>query len=143
MQKNAIVTDVHGNIAEVEVSRHSACSGCSQQESCHACIVLSDKNALKTKAYDPIGVHVGDRVLVETESSTVIGYAATVFLLPLLLATVGYVVASLLSHQTFYEYVGALAGFFLSLPIIYFGPGKRAEKRCDVKIVKVIEGTDV
>ena len=110
MRKAAVVVADLGGFKEIEVSRSSACEGCSQNKdgSCHACIALGDKNrAMRTKARDELGAEVGDRVIVETDSGTVIRYAAEVFLLPILLAAVGY-------------FVGGLIGGFVVLALSFF-----------------------
>ena len=149
MQRTAVVVnDIGNNIKEIEVSRETACEGCSQQGSCHACIMLGDskKNrAMRTKAFDPLGAQVGDRVEVETESSTVIKYAAEVFLLPIILGAVGYLLGESLGAKI-YESIGrflplicSLVGFAAAFAYVKLVPAKRAEMNCDVKIVRIIK----
>lgn len=149
MQRTAVVVnDIGNNIKEIEVSRETACEGCSQQGSCHACIMLGDskKNrAMRTKAFDPLGAQVGDRVEVETESSTVIKYAAEVFLLPIILGAVGYLLGESLGAKIsesigrFLPLVCSLVGFAAAFAYVKLVPAKRAEMNCDVKIVRIIK----
>lgn len=147
MRKAAVVVADLGGFKEIEVSRSSACEGCSQNKdgSCHACIALGDKNrAMRTKARDELGAEVGDRVIVETDSGTVIRYAAEVFLLPILLAAVGYFVGGLIGGEIV-PYIGALLGFAAAFVFVKLVPAKRAENNCDVRIVRIIgrqESTD-
>lgn len=140
MQKAAVVVADLGDYKEIEVSRSSACEGCSQNKngSCHACIALGDNRAMKTKARDEVGAKVGDRVMVETDSNTVIRYAAEVFLLPLLLAAVGYFVGGLFGKEAA-SYIGALLGFAAAFVFVKLVPAKRAEQSCDVRIVRIID----
>ena len=149
MQRTAVVVnDLGNNIKEIEVSRETACEGCSQQGSCHACIMLGDskKNrAMRTKAFDPLGAQVGDRVEVETESSTVIKYAAEVFLLPIILGAVGYLLGESLGAKIsesigkFLPLICSLVGFAAAFAYVKLVPAKRAEMNCDVKIVRIIK----
>lgn len=149
MQRTAVVVnDLGENIKEIEVSRETACEGCSQQGSCHACIMLGDskKNrAMRTKAFDPLGAQVGDRVEVETESSTVIKYAAEVFLLPIILGAVGYLLGESLGAKIsesigkFLPLICSLVGFAAAFAYVKLVPAKRAEMNCDVKIVRIIK----
>lgn len=149
MQRTAVVVnDIGNNIKEIEVSRETACEGCSQQGSCHACIMLGDskKNrAMRTKAFDPLGAQVGDRVEVETESSTVIKYAAEVFLLPIILGAVGYLLGESLGAKIsenigkFLPLICSLVGFAAAFAYVKLVPAKRAEMNCDVKIVRIIK----
>ena len=149
MQRTAVViNDIGNNIKEIEVSRETACEGCSQQGSCHACIMLGDskKNrAMRTKAFDPLGAQVGDRVEVETESSTVIKYAAEVFLLPIILGAVGYLLGESLGAKIsesiggFLPLICSLVGFAAAFAYVKLVPAKRAEMNCDVKIVRIIK----
>ena len=149
MQRTAVVVnDIGNNIKEIEVSRETACEGCSQQGSCHACIMLGDskKNrAMRSKAFDPLGAQVGDRVEVETESSTVIKYAAEVFLLPIILGAVGYLLGESLGAKIsesigkFLPLICSLVGFAAAFAYVKLVPAKRAEMNCDVKIVRIIK----
>lgn len=84
MRKQAQVIALHdGKIAELSVKRDSACGSCA---SCGGCdtgrILLRVKNTLDAK--------VGDDVIVETASKTVIAVAGLVYLLPLVLFFAGY-----------------------------------------------------
>lgn len=139
MQKHAIVTEVSGNIAVVSVSRRSACEGCSNRESCHACIALGGNRELRSKALNTVGAELGDRVVIETDSNVVIGYAAAVFLFPLALGILGYLLASLAGEGVI-QYIGALVGFAAAFVFLYLVPNRRAERRCDVRIVRIIKG---
>lgn len=139
MRKRAIVVGGQGEFKEIEVSRESACEGCSQNKdgSCHACIRLTeDARAMKTRARDPLGASIGDLVEVETPSGTVIRYAAEVFLLPLILGACGYLIGEKLGGSLL-PFFCSLAGFIAAFVYIKFIPAKRAERHCDVVIVKI------
>ena len=72
--------------AEVLLVRESACSG-----DCHKCSGCGavQENMLFT-AYNPIGAGLGDVVIVSTDSKPVLTAAAVLYMLPLLLFFLGY-----------------------------------------------------
>lgn len=99
--------------AQVLCLRQSACSG-----DCHKC---SGCGAVEQKmlftAQNPIGAKPGDTVRVRTRSGPVLLGAAILYLMPLALFMVGYLVC--LTWQ--WEFLGGLAGFVLGvlLAVIY------------------------
>ncbi len=138
MRKIGVVKDVHDSYAVVEVSRSSACEGChaNVDGGCSACISFGDKK-MTAKAENTPGAKVGDRVILETDSATVVFYAAAVFLFPLILAIIGYFVGSLFSFSAA-PYVGVLFGFVFAFVIVWLTLNRTAEKRCDVKILRIL-----
>ena len=140
MHRAAVVVADHGKIKEIEVSRETACEGCSQNKNgtCHACIMLGDGNrSMRTRALDELGAKVGDRVEVETDSKTVIKYAAEVFLLPIILGAAGYLIGENFAWKLA-PLVCSLIGFAMAFVYVKLVPAKRAENHCDVKIVKIL-----
>ena len=99
--------------AQVLCLRQSACSG-----DCHKC---SGCGAVEQKmlftAQNPIGAKPGDTVRVRTQTGPVLMGAAILYLMPLVLFMVGYLVC--LTWQ--WEFLGGLAGFVLGvlLAVIY------------------------
>ena len=73
-------------MAEVIRVRESACSG-----DCHKCsgCGAAQQNLLLT-ARNPIGAQPGDMVVVSSETKTVLKAAAVLYMLPLVLFIVGY-----------------------------------------------------
>lgn len=138
MQQIGIVKELCGKLALVEVSRHSACEGCHAKAdgNCSACVSFGDKKT-SANADNSIGAKVGDRVILETESRTVILYAASVFLFPVLLAVIGYLLGTFMSF-TAAPYIGAILGFILAFVIVWATLDRRAKKRCDVRIVRIL-----
>ena len=144
MRQIGIVKSLQGNRATISVSRKTACEGCaakSGEGGCSGCMTLATNRELVAAADNTLGAKVGDRVIVETDSNIVIGYAAAVFLLPLLFGVAGYFAGRLIS--TLAAYIVSAVGFAAAFIFLYFGLNKRAEKRCDVKIVQIIQGGGV
>ncbi len=139
MRQIGIVKSLDGNRATISVSRKTACESCaakSGEGGCSGCMTLATSRELLAAADNTLGAKVGDRVVVETDSNIVIGYAAAVFLLPLLLGVAGYFVGGLISTPA--AYIVSVVGFVAAFAFLYFGLNRRAEKRCDVKIVSII-----
>ena len=75
-------------MAEVVRVRESACSG--DCHKCSGCGAAQQKVLLKAK--NPIGAQPGDMVIVSSETKTVLKAAAVLYMLPLLLFILGYIV---------------------------------------------------
>lgn len=94
--------------AQVMAVRQSACSG-----DCHKC---SGCGAVEQKllftARNPIGARPGQLVTVRAESGPVLAAAAMLYLLPLLLFFVGYIVAAAAGML---GALGGIAGFGLGI----------------------------
>lgn len=138
MQQIGIVREVFDDYALVEVSRKSACENChaNVDGGCSACVAFGNKAAV-SKADNSIGAKVGERVIIETASKTVLLYAAAVFLFPLLLGVVGYFIGGLFSFAAA-PYLGALVGFAAAFIIVWATLNRTAKKRLDVKIVRIL-----
>ena len=91
MTQTAVVTKIlDRGAALVEVERKTACGG-----DCGSCGgTCSFKNKLSVMASNSISASVGDSVVIESESSKIIGAAALVYLLPLLVFILGYSISS-------------------------------------------------
>lgn len=90
MTQNAIVTKLCENgMAEVAVTRMTACgSNCGN---CESCIF---QNELKTLAHNRIGARLGQRVEIESKSSKVYKATVLVYIVPIVLMVLGYLLAA-------------------------------------------------
>lgn len=132
MKQKGTVIDTDKDFATVEVMRTSACVGCSKQEGCIAC-----RKKTKTLAYNPIGAKKGDKVDLESKSSTVLLYAALVFVLPVLLAVSGYVLASYLFKHTALQIIIPACIFISAYVIIYFVFDRNPKTKKSVVITNI------
>ena len=91
MTQTAVVTKIlNKGTALVEVERKTACGG-----ECSSCGgTCSSKSKLSVVASNGICAAVGDSVVIESESAQIIGAAALVYLMPLLVSILGYTIAS-------------------------------------------------
>ena len=107
--------------AEVVVSRGTACgSNCA---GCEACVF---QNELKTPARNLIGARPGQRVVIESKSSRVYGAILLVYILPILLAVLGYFAAWALGAGEGLCILATFAGIVLGACIVVLSqrPGK-------------------
>lgn len=92
MTQTAIVMEVTGNKARVQVKRVSACAhDCSRCGG--GCSEMMKSAPVSVWAKNPLGAKPGDRVTVASSSGSILGAAAMVYLLPILLFFVGYFAA--------------------------------------------------
>ena len=141
MQQIGIVRAVDGDFATVEVSRKSACEGChaNKDGECSACVSFGGKS-VSTKAFNDVGAKLGDRVMLESASSTVLLYAAAVFLFPILLGIIGYFVGGLFSVSAS-PYIGAVLGFVLAFVIVWATLNKYAARHTAVRITQILSNS--
>lgn len=139
MTQNAVVTKLSGDgWAEIEVHRVSACGhDCSQCGG--GCAELTRTGPVTVLARNPVGARPGDRVVVESSSKSILGIAALVYLLPLVLFFTGYFIAHALGAGE-----GAAIGtgggcFALSLAISVLADRRAAKRRGEMfSIVSVL-----
>lgn len=89
MTQDAVVTKVLPNgMAEVVVSRGTACgSNCGN---CESCVF---QNEIKTFAKNTVHARPGEKVVIESLSSRIFGAAFIVYIVPMLVFIIGYVIA--------------------------------------------------
>ncbi|MGM9624868.1 MAG: SoxR reducing system RseC family protein [Eubacteriales bacterium] len=123
MRQIGVIRQTAGKSALVAVRRMSACEGCHKANpgmgsggevgyaSCHECSIFPVDTDMTVTAVNEIGADVGDRVLLESSSQMILGYAAAVFLLPIFLAAVLGVLFAALLPYVWSAYLGAVIGF--------------------------------
>lgn len=139
MTQNAVVTKLAGDgWAQIEVHRVSACGhDCSQCGG--GCAELTRTGPVSVLARNPVGAQPGDRVVVESATKSILGFAAVVYLLPLVLFFAGYLIAHTLGTGE-----GAAIGtggvcFALSLAIAVLVDRRAAKRRGELfSIVSVL-----
>ena len=100
-----MVTEVSKGTAKVSVLRKEACASCSGRYFC------GSSKKMVSKVSDPIGVSVGDTVEVEARSGAMLGYAALLFVAPIILAAVLYFALERMGGV--WQIAGAIVGFIL------------------------------
>lgn len=109
MKHKAIVIKTEDDKALVSVLREEACAHCVGR------VVCGTAKRLTVTVKNPIGAKDGDTVVIERPAERVLGYAALVFLAPVALSVIFYLVFSLVNMLT--AGVMALVGFIAPLVV--------------------------
>lgn len=139
MTQNAVVTKLAGDgWAQIEVKRVSACGhDCSQCGG--GCAELTRTGPVTVLARNPVGARPGDRVVVESATKSILGFAAVVYLLPLVLFFAGYLIAHALGAGEGAALAIGGVCFALSLAIAVFVDRRAAKRRGELfSIVSVL-----
>ncbi len=145
MKTEATVVAVSGARATVETQRLSACEGChkaTEGEDCSVCTLMGGNRALRAEAENPIGAREGDRVVIESRTSRMLWYAALVFLCPIVLAILAYVLASALSMTSLWQTLFPLFAFVGTFLGIFVYSKSVQKKRCDIVITEIVQTRD-
>ncbi len=145
MKTIAEVIRVDGELAQVKTMRTSACEGCHKNadgKGCSVCTLMGADREMIAKAYNRAGARVGDRVYIESSTRRMIGYAGLVFLLPLLLALLGWGIASMITATEWIRAVSALGGFVLALSVAILYSRFVGQNRCDIEITEILQNED-
>ena len=142
MITTAKVVDTNGNIATVEAERKSACSGCHKNtdgSSCTACSLLGGNKIIRATAKNVAGAKIGDEVEIESSSSKMMLYAFLIFILPLIVAVVAYVIAISLKQAEGIRLLCSAIGFVFAMIIDSLISKIIGKNTCDINIVKIIK----
>lgn len=142
MRTEATVISLEGSAAVVETSRVSACEGCHKSENgegCSVCTLMGGNRQFRAKAENRVGAKVGDRVIIESRTGRMLWYAVLVFLLPIVLAIVFYVAATLLTDSTAWQIGCALFGFAATFAGLFLYSKSVQKTRLDIEITELID----
>jgi sigma-E factor negative regulatory protein RseC len=95
--------------------------------SCGACTRGSKPRSVEAVAADPIGVSVGDVVVVRQSGAHPLRDAFLLFVLPIILLLAGYIAGDALGHTA----AGVILGALLAVPPVVFlrlGEARRSER---------------
>jgi sigma-E factor negative regulatory protein RseC len=143
MRTEATVVEIRGNRAIVTTERLSACEGChkaTEGEGCSVCTLMGGNRTVSAEAENPLGARVGDRVMIESRTGRMLWYAALVFLVPIVLAIVGYLLADLWLPNTVWRAILPISAFVGTFFGIFVYSKSVQRKRCDVKITEIVRG---
>lgn len=138
--KATVVEIIDQNVAVVLVERRAACDGCHKAadgKGCSVCTLLGSKGETRARAINTVSAVLGDTVEVESRTRRIIGYAALVFLLPVVLAIVGYLLGIRLSLGEGIALLLALGGLLISFLLIFLYSKLVVSRRLDIEIVAI------
>lgn len=142
MRVRAKVIAVEGRYATVLCDRKSACEGCHKLADggeCSVCSLMGSGRSMETCAYNAANAVVGDTVELETASSRVLGYAAMVFLLPVIMVILGYLLSGLWTDDPLWRYLFCALLLVLDFVGIRLYSERIQKKRTDVTVVAVVD----
>ena len=139
MTQDAVVTKLlPDNMAEVAVARTTACGG--NCGSCESCIFQSQ---LKTPARNLVGAKPGQRVIIQSKSSAIYKAALLVYVFPMVLTVLGYVLAYLAGAPAGACVGAAFAGLVLGAAVVVLSQRMKKDKDKEISfdIVRLV-GTE-
>ena len=116
MLSEGIVTRTDGEFITVSVKRKTACDTCRAGCKGGHCDKVQD---VETVVKNTLQAEVGDKVRLYTNTSTVMVFAMTVFMLPLVIAAVSYAIPYFLGADITISAIIATLGFILSYVLIW------------------------
>ncbi|MBQ7896998.1 MAG: SoxR reducing system RseC family protein [Clostridia bacterium] len=133
MKTKGTVLKIEGKYAIVGVKRHSACDTCRAQCGGHC-----DKaSTVETKVLNSKGANVGDEVELYSKTSAVMGGALLVFILPLVMALIGYAIAYFLGARSIISALFSLI-FFLSTFFIIWKIWGKKDKFTEIEMIRIV-----
>lgn len=145
MRTQGKVIRLDGRYATVLCSRTSACEGCHKLADggdCSVCSLMGHGKDMETRALNEADARVGDTVALESDTSRMLGYAALVFLVPILALLGGYLLSELWTSRELYRYLCGLAAFVLTFVGIRIWSERVIKRRSEVRVVEVIRTAD-
>ena len=129
-----VVEIIAKNLCSVEIQRESACGG--NCASCKGCPSAGEK--ILALAYNAAGAKVNDIVVVESSSKDIYGIAALVYMVPVVLLLLGYILMSALSSASYAPGIGAALGFAAGvlIAVIY---GKKKKGKVYLTVTKILK----
>jgi positive regulator of sigma E activity len=119
MKHKGIVKEIGNGVAIVSLLKEEACSSCSGRKFC------GTAQRVDVKVKNSIDAEIGDTVEVETASEKAFGFAALVFLAPVLLAVALYLV--FLTVDQFLASITAFLGFIIPFVVAYLLDKKKKD----------------
>ena len=137
MTQSAIVKRILGDgYAEVHVERESACG-----KSCASCGGgCADKQIISVRAANLVRAKPGDRVIIESATSGILGAAMLVYFVPILFFFGSYMISSFAGLPEAAKIVIGVAAFMLGAACVYvINRYVRRDKPMQFNIVSVME----
>ena len=132
MVQTGLIKKLHGDIADVEIHRSTACG-----DNCASCGLCNGRTTI-VKAANAAGAAEGDTVLIDMADKKVLGAAFLVYIVPLVLLVAGYFIGSALFKT---EPGGIITGFLLMLlsflPIVFID--RRSRQKYLPKITGIVK----
>lgn len=124
MTQEGIVTKAMDNgLAEVMVERTTACGECANREVCQY------TSEIRTYAKNTIGAREGEKVIIQSKSSEIIGAAFLLYIVPLIVLLAGYMLIARTGAPEMHCIAGAFGGFAVAVAIVTIYQRQRTKKK--------------
>lgn len=132
MREEGIVKSLHGENCIVAVTRKAACG-----ENCANCAGCAESGVRACEVKNSAGAHVGDRVIIEVSSASILKSAFLVYILPILAFFAIFAAANICLD----EYKSALCGAVGTLAVfaVLHKLDKRLGSKCISETVEIVE----
>ncbi|NLU23530.1 MAG: SoxR reducing system RseC family protein [Clostridiales bacterium] len=107
---------LNDGFVEISVPRKSACGH--DCEECAGCGMTGA--AITATAKDPVGVSVGEKVVVESSTRKLLGVVALVYVLPVVLFLLGYFLSYGLGNEGWRYTIAIVAAAVAFIPCIFY-----------------------
>ncbi len=136
MLQEAIITKIRDDgLAEVVVERLGICGG-----DCNGCNECKYEHLMKSVVQNPIGARRGQHVMIETPTKGVVKGALAIYVLPLVMLILGYLIAAALSLGESACIIAAFAAAILGIVIaVILSRARHSADPTPTKIVSVIQ----
>lgn len=136
MLQEAIITKIRDDgLAEVVVERLGICGG-----DCSECGECKYEHLMKSVVQNPIGARRGQHVIIETPTKGVVKGALVIYILPLVMLFLGYLIAAALSLGESACIIAAFAAAVLGIVIaVILSRARHSADPTPTKIVSVIQ----
>lgn len=93
---------------------------------------------MTARAENSLGAKPGDIVMIETASTRVLWYVALVFLLPLIMALIGYLIAAAFTAEPIWQALSALGALAGSFVAVFMYSSAVQKRRIDIVITQIL-----
>ena len=141
MEQLARIIETDGVTALIEAERSSMCEGCSGKEcgaSCAMSGLFGSGKSMRTRAVNGVGALPGDLVEVESSSSTVLGHAFLIFIMPILIGGLCFFAGRRIFSSELWGAVAAVGGLVLSGAILFILERIASKRMPSVTVKKIV-----
>ena len=140
--EKGIVVRTDSQAAWVKTVKSSSCKGCTARGSCHS---LGSNDEMEVKALNVVGAKVGDQIVLNLETSSLLKVTFLLYVFPILLLIVGAAIGQEIApvfevNPSGLSVILGFSFFFAAILIIKKKANKLSEKNeYRPKIIKIIK----
>lgn len=133
-QTGVVVRIIDDKTAEVSVERETACGG-----NCGACGgTCVFRNQLTAVVFNKATASLGDKVVIESRTSRIIGAAALVYILPVLTLLAGYMASALAGASESVSVLASVLSLGFGMLISVLVSRRKRAKKISFEIISIL-----